>query len=176
MTIPTISPAQAHDLIQTRGAVLVDIRQHDEHAREHIPGALCHPLTALEGASLALEAPAIVYHCRSGMRTAANAAALAAAGGGRPAYLLEGGLEGWKQAGLATRLDRKVPIDIMRQVQIAAGLLILLGVLGSLFIAPALIGLAGFVGLGLTFAGVTGFCGMARLLALMPWNRALTGG
>jgi hypothetical protein len=31
--------------------------------------------------------------------------------------------------------------------------------------------LSGFVGAGLVFAGVTGFCGMARLLALMPWNR-----
>ncbi|HBT4793321.1 TPA: DUF2892 domain-containing protein, partial [Klebsiella quasipneumoniae subsp. similipneumoniae] len=31
--------------------------------------------------------------------------------------------------------------------------------------------LSGAVGAGLTFAGVTGFCGMARLLAIMPWNR-----
>ena len=61
----------------------------------------------------------------------------------------------------------------MRQVQIAAGLLVLLGVLGGLFLTPALFGLAGFVGAGLTFAGLSGFCGMARLLAVMPWNRAL---
>jgi hypothetical protein len=27
------------------------------------------------------------------------------------------------------------------------------------------------VGAGLTFAGISGFCGMARLLAVMPWNR-----
>jgi Protein of unknown function (DUF2892) len=28
-----------------------------------------------------------------------------------------------------------------------------------------------FVGAGLVFAGVSDWCGMARLLALMPWNR-----
>jgi hypothetical protein len=31
--------------------------------------------------------------------------------------------------------------------------------------------LSGFVGAGLTYAGISGFCGMARLLAAMPWNQ-----
>jgi len=59
----------------------------------------------------------------------------------------------------------------MRQVQIAAGLLILLGVLLGFLVDPLWFGLAAFVGAGLTVAGVTGWCGMARLLAVMPWNR-----
>ncbi|MGA8903369.1 YgaP-like transmembrane domain [Bradyrhizobium sp.] len=29
----------------------------------------------------------------------------------------------------------------------------------------------GFVGAGLLLAGLTGFCGMARLLMRAPWNR-----
>ena len=58
------------------------------------------------------------------------------------------------------------------QCQIAAGLLVLTGVLLGTFVAAPWYGLAGFVGAGLTFAGATGFCGMARLLMLMPWNRA----
>jgi hypothetical protein len=33
-----------------------------------------------------------------------------------------------------------------------------------------------FVGAGLTFAGISGFCGMAHLLALMPWNRRVANG
>jgi len=49
----------------------------------------------------------------------------------------------------------------------------LLGALGSLYIAPALIWLAVFVGAGLTFAGLTGTCGMAILIARMPWNKAM---
>lgn len=59
----------------------------------------------------------------------------------------------------------------MQQVQIAAGSLVLAGVLLSQLVAPAWIWLSGFVGAGLVFAGVSGFCGMARLLAVMPWNR-----
>lgn len=31
--------------------------------------------------------------------------------------------------------------------------------------------LSGFVGAGLMFAGISGFCGLARLLVRMPWNR-----
>jgi hypothetical protein len=32
-----------------------------------------------------------------------------------------------------------------------------------------------FVGAGLTFAGLTNICGMAFVLARMPWNRPLGG-
>ena len=67
--------------------------------------------------------------------------------------------------------DKSQPLPLMRQVQIVAGILILLGVaLGYAFNSGFFL-LSAFVGAGLTFAGITGFCGMARLLALMPWNR-----
>lgn len=67
-------------------------------------------------------------------------------------------------------------IEIQRQVMIAAGLLVLLGIFLSIAASPIWIALAIFVGVGPTFAGVTGFCGMARLLALMPWNRRAVNG
>lgn len=59
----------------------------------------------------------------------------------------------------------------MRQVQIAAGGLALLGVVLGYGVNSGFFLLSGFVGAGLLFAGVTGFCGMARLLDKMPWNR-----
>jgi rhodanese-related sulfurtransferase len=104
------------------------------------------------------------------MRTDANAAQLASASPCQ-AYLLEGGIEAWRKAGLPVIDDAKAPLEIMRQVQITAGLLVLTGVILSLTVAPAWIGLSAFVGAGLTFAGATGWCGMAKLLAVMPWNR-----
>jgi predicted branched-subunit amino acid permease len=61
----------------------------------------------------------------------------------------------------------------MRQVQIAAGSLVVIGVLLGALVHPGFYALSAFVGAGLVFAGVSGFCGMARLLVLMPWNRAL---
>jgi rhodanese-related sulfurtransferase len=47
MSLKTISPAQAKDLMN-QGAVLVDIRDADEHAREHIPGATNLPLSEIK--------------------------------------------------------------------------------------------------------------------------------
>jgi rhodanese-related sulfurtransferase len=104
------------------------------------------------------------------MRTDANAAQLAA-NSPCQAYLLEGGLDAWREAGLPIMADSTAPLEIMRQVQIAAGLLVLTGVGLSLTVSQAWIGLSAFVGAGLTFAGATGWCGMAKLLAHMPWNR-----
>ena len=80
-------------------------------------------------------------------------------------------LDAWTAAGLPVEEDRNAPLELMRQVQIAAGLLVLTGVGLGFAASPAFFGLAGFVGAGLTFAGATGWCGMAKLLAAMPWNR-----
>ena len=59
----------------------------------------------------------------------------------------------------------------MRQVQIAAGSMVVLGVLLGAFVTPGFYLLSGFVGAGLVFAGVTGTCGLAQVLRMMPWNR-----
>ena len=50
----------------------------------------------------------------------------------------------------------------------------MIGVLLGTFVAPGFFGLSAFVGAGLMFAGVTGWCGMANLLRVMPWNRRAT--
>jgi rhodanese-related sulfurtransferase len=170
-SLPTITPARAAELMR-EGAALIDIRGADEYAREHIPGARHHALTQLDGEMPLRDTDKLViFHCRSGARTASNAARLAAAAPACQAYILEGGLDAWKKAGLPVRQDRSQPIELMRQVQIAAGALVLIGVALGALLTPALYGLSAFVGAGLLFAGLSGFCGMARLLALMPWNR-----
>ena len=169
MTIKTISPAEARAAIDA-SARLIDIRDADEHARERIPGAINLPLARISDLPSGDGRP-VVFHCRSGMRTAANAAQLAAAAGDAPAYMLDGGIDAWRGAGYTTVVDRSQPLEIMRQVQITAGALVLFGVLLGLFVAPGFFGLSAFVGAGLVFAGTTGWCGMANLLRMMPWNR-----
>ena len=171
MTLPTLSPAEARAAIDA-GARLIDIRDAGEHARERIPGALPLPLDRI--GELARDARPVVFHCRSGMRTAANAARLAEAARGAPAYALDGGIDAWRGAGHPTLADRSQPLEIRRQVQIIAGALVLAGVLLGLFVAPAFLGLSAFVGAGLMFAGATGWCGMAKLLRVLPWNRRAT--
>lgn len=169
MSLPHISPSDAKALID-QGAILVDIRDMDEHAREHIPQAHNMPLSKLCENSVGEDQKAIVFHCKSGNRTRMNATLLAQAAQ-VDAFILDGGIEAWKKAGLPVARDRKQPIEIMRQVQIAAGGLALLGALLGLTVNPAFYALSGAIGAGLMFSGITGSCAMARILKFMPWNR-----
>jgi rhodanese-related sulfurtransferase len=169
----TITPQDAAALLRD-GATLVDVREADEHARQRIPGARSLPLSRLEDGELAVYAGhPVLFHCRSGARTAGHADRLSAKAGLCEAYIIEGGLDAWKRAGLAVATDRRQPLELMRQVQIVAGSLVVLGVLLGSLVSPWLYALSGFVGAGLVFAGVSGTCGLASLLRLMPWNRAL---
>lgn len=171
MSLPTVLPEHARQLL-AQGATLIDVRDPAEHLRERIAGARNVPLaglTKLDGCP----AP-IIFHCRAGARTANQAGKLGEAAGCE-AYILAGGIEAWKQAGLAVVADRSQPIEINRQVMIAAGSVVLLGMLLGYALAPQFYALAAFIGAGLVFAGLSGWCGLAKLLGLMPWNRSRLG-
>ena len=167
-----LAPQQVRERLYAGRAVLIDIRELDEFARSHIVGAHSQPLSTWERAHLSVDPDAdVIFTCRSGMRTAGACDRLAARTS-VDSFVLDGGLDAWVKAGLPVATNADAPMEIMRQVQIAAGSLVLIGVLLGFFVAPAWFGLAGFVGAGLTFAGLSGFCGMARLLMFAPWNRA----
>lgn len=172
MTIGTISPREAQTRL-AQGAKLIDIRDADEYLYEHIPEAHLVPLPTLEHGVLPenLRAGQVIFHCQSGKRTQNAATKLSAIAAPAQVWLLEGGIDGWKAAGLPVAKDSSQPLPLMRQVQIAAGSLALLGVILGYAVNSAFFLLSGFVGAGLTLAGVTGFCGMARVLNIMPWNR-----
>ena len=176
MSLPTISPDRAKRLLD-QGAILVDIREADEHAREKIAGSTLLPLSKLDEADLAVhEGRPVLFHCKSGARTLANSPRLAGKlDAGCDAYIVEGGLDAWKKAGLPVVADRRQPLELQRQVQIAAGGLAFFGTLLGLLASPWFFAVPLFVGAGLLNAGITGFCGMARLLMRMPWNRVHYG-
>ncbi|HEY4982732.1 MAG TPA: rhodanese family protein [Pseudolabrys sp.] len=172
--LKTISPERAAQLVRS-GAVLIDIREADEHARERIPGAHHHALSRIDhDTPVRAGDDVLIFHCRSGARTMGNAPRLAAAAPKCESYILEGGIDAWKKAGLPVALDRSQPIDLLRQMQITAGSLALLGILLGTWVNPGFYALSAFIGAGLVFAGVSGFCPMVRLLKLMPWNRTTT--
>ncbi len=133
------------------------------------------PLSLLDDADLSVhQGKPVIFHCRTGARTAGHAPRLAAKLGGEcQAYIVDGGLDAWRQAGLPVVSDRRQPLELMRQVQIAAGGLAFFGTLIGLLVSPWFFAVPLFVGAGLMNAGFTGFCGMARLLVHMPWNRAI---
>jgi len=173
MSLPRISPQQAKQMLDD-GAMLIDIREPDEHARERIADAKHMPLSLLDDADLSVHrGRPVIFHCRSGARTLSNAPRLAAKfGGDCQAYVVDGGLDAWRRAGLPVVTDRRQPLELQRQVQIGAGGLAFFGTLLGLLVSPWFFAVPLFVGAGLMSAGVTGFCGMALLLVHMPWNRA----
>ncbi len=170
MPLPFITPAEAAKRLAEGSLLAVDIRETDEYRELRLPGALLQPLSVLRHLPADADPEqAVMYFCRSGRRTKAAEDSVAARGH-KEAHILEGGLNAWIEAGLPVERSA-VPLPIMRQVQIGAGSLVLLFLLLGRVVAPEFTLLAGLVGAGLLFAGVTGFCGLARLLAHMPWNK-----
>jgi rhodanese-related sulfurtransferase len=170
--IAEIDARTAKSWLDSGDTLLLDVREPDEHAREHIPGARLVPLGQLDPMKLDLRGKRrVIVHCASGARSATAAERLRGAGIGLVANFV-GGPAAWRQAGYPVAVDRRAPLPLMRQVQLTAGSLVLTGVLLGLFIHPGFHALAGMVGGGLVFAGATGWCGMAMLLAKLPYNRA----
>ncbi len=149
---------------------LVDVRSGAEFHSERfdVEPLLNHPLDQID--SLALSKDAEIYlTCRSGNRSGKAQARLQQLGF-KQVINVEGGYLAWSAAGLPNT-KTKGQFPIMRQVQIVTGSLILLGSLGSVYVNADLIWLAAFVGAGLTFAGLSGWCGMALMVGAMPWNK-----
>lgn len=151
-----IDPATLAQRLKRGEIKLVDIREPDEFAREHIAAAASLPLSGLEAGRLKIRSDIpVAFTCKTGMRTGANCGSLAAHVG-EPAYVLQGGLENWKKAGLPVVANRKAPMEITRRVQMIAGSLVVLGAVLAMTADPAFMWLAAIVGAGLVFAGATG--------------------
>jgi rhodanese-related sulfurtransferase len=166
-----ISPVEAKRLVDEENALLVDIREPEEFARKRIAGSRLEPLSVLPvlPPDPDRERPAVFY-CQSGWRTGDNAPALEGRGFASTCSI-DGGLDGWEKAGLPV-VRRTAPLPMARQIQMAAGGMVFAFSLLS-FSTPTFTWLTLFVGAGLMFAGYSGICLMAKLLARMPWNRTL---
>ncbi len=171
-----VSPEQLESWIASGEAVLVDVREGFEHEAERIAQSRHFPLSTFDPDKVrqACADKRVVFHCRSGKRSADACERFAQEGS--ETYHLQGGIEAWKASGRATERSASAPrIDVMRQVQMTAGSLVLLGIILGMYVSPWLLWLSAFVGAGLIFAGATGWCGMAMILSRMPWNRSAPG-
>jgi rhodanese-related sulfurtransferase len=172
-----VTPRLASEWIRDGQAVLIDVREADEHARERIVGAKLVPLSRFDVAEVERSADRVrrvVIHCRSGKR-GADACRMAAglAAKGIAVHNLAGGIEAWKREGLPTVVDTGVSgISVMRQVQLVIGVLALTGSALAWFVHPGFVALPAFLGAGLTFAGATGTCALATVIGMMPWNKS----
>ena len=153
---------------------LVDVRSASEYAAGHIPGAVNIPLEQIESRLGDLRSDSlVVLICQAGNRARIATGLLENCGS--DLAVLEGGTDAWIKSGCSTVVNTRTRWALERQVRLCAGIIVLIGTVLALTAAPQWVYLSGFVGLGLTFAGLTNFCPMAVLLGKMPWNRVCDG-
>lgn len=171
-TITTISVGEFRNYLKDPKYLVVDVRDRNEHAAGS-EASVCLPVSEIS-AETARELTQqhglspdkiLVLLCARGMR-ATQAAERLRPFIPNPIAIVEGG-----RAALASATGEKQPVSIERQVRVAAGSLVLLGIIASLLIHPAAILLSAFVASGLIFAGITDWCGLGLLMMKMPWNR-----
>ena len=176
MTTPTVdAPTLAERLGNSSDPepTLIDVRTPAEFEAGHIPGAVNVPLDELEGSLDQLRRVLDDHHdvvlvCRSGARAGQAQEALQAAGLTAPT-VLSGGIVDWEKTGGAVNRGRQ-SWELERQVRLAAGSLVVAGILGST-VTPRTKWLSGLVGGGLVFAAASNTCAMGMALAKMPWNK-----
>ncbi|WP_144662937.1 rhodanese-like domain-containing protein [Paenarthrobacter nicotinovorans] len=159
--------AEHHDL------VIIDVRSAAEFGSIHIRGSYNVPLRLLSEHTDELAArlgSRVVLVCQSGAR-AEQARQRLAGSGIDTAYVLTGGVPGFAAAG-GDVVKGKDSWDLERQVRLAAGSLVILGLAGGKFVSPKIRALAGVIGAGLTFSAATNTCAMGQAISAMPWNRA----
>lgn len=176
MEFQSISAAEFGErLKQETKSTVIDVRTPGEYAGVHVKGAINLPIDGLtvdrirSASNGASESVYVV--CQSGGRSRRACQQFSAAG--VPLINVEGGTQACIAAGLPVIRGKGV-IGIDRQVRIAAGSLVLIGMAVGWWLHPIGYALSAFVGAGLVFAGVTDTCGMAMLLAAMPWNQTKT--
>lgn len=176
MSYKHISPAN-FIACNGQGCCVLDVRTAAEVQAESLPGSLHIPLHELTPEALknmlqdsGKDTSKIYLLCQAGRRAEMAATQL---NGQLPSelYVIEGGMNALKQSAIPLQQSGKKVMSLERQVRIAAGALVLAGVLLGTLFHPAFYGLSGFVGAGLIFAGITDTCMMGMLIARMPWNQ-----
>jgi rhodanese-related sulfurtransferase len=162
------------------GCLVVDVRTPGEYAEGHVAGSINVPLhdvdRSVDAISAAAEGRRIALVCRTGQR-AEKARAILRARLQCDAHVVEGGVVAWERAGRPlSRPDASgAPMSLERQVRIAAGAMVAAGTLLGVVVSAGFLAVPAFVGCGLVFAGVTDTCGLAMVLARLPWNRRSFG-
>jgi rhodanese-related sulfurtransferase len=150
---------------------IVDVRETSEYEGERIKGAISAPLSRFKESSGSIDKNRHSYIiCQSGKRAEKYAKQLLE-NGYENISIVKGGMKSWMDTGYPVEKGESRVWSLERQVRFTAGLLVLLGVVLSFVFNPLFSLLSGAIGAGLIFAAVTDTCGLAMVLARMPWNQ-----
>jgi rhodanese-related sulfurtransferase len=175
MNYTTISPEELGELPDPD---VIDVRTPAEFGELHAPGARNIPLSTFQpneflASRNGKHGKPIYVMCRTGSRAAKACEKLAAAGCANVVHVT-GGVDAWNAVGLPVVRGKKA-MSLERQVRIVAGFFVVLGAILGYFVNINFVWLSAFFGAGLMYAGLTDTCGMALMLAKMPWNQRACG-
>ncbi|MFJ8691697.1 rhodanese-like domain-containing protein [Streptomyces roseolilacinus] len=172
MTPTALTADQVHARLHE--LTVIDVRTPGEYASGHLPGAhnvpLDHLHTALPALRTAVGRGDLLVVCASGARSETACRRLAE--NGVTAATLTGGTTAWIRLGhdVHRPAGTRTPWAMDRQVRLAAGSLVLTGLVAGQRWSAARLLSAGVAG-GLVLSALTDTCGMARILARLPHNR-----
>ncbi len=154
-------------------AQCLDVREPAEYAQTRLENFILCSLSGLSEKSVASfdKSKTTYLLCRSGNR-ACQAAERLERMNFSDVRVIEGGLGAWESAGKKVIRGTSKVWALERQARFAAGFLVLLGIVLAMTMHPGWVILSAFVAAGLLFSAVTDTCGMAMVLARMPWNRS----
>ena len=153
------------------GVRVIDVRTPAEFEGVRVAGAESVPLDGLDPERFAGSGGScVLVFCQSGGRASRAAERLAGAGV-VGCVVVEGGVDAWSAAGLPLVRGVGGGLPLMRQVQLVVGVLGAVGSGLALWVDVRWAWMPLVIGAGLFVAGATGFCGLALVMARMPWNR-----
>ncbi len=165
-----ITAQELSELMAKNNAVIIDVREPFEHHSVKINGAILMPSSDFHPTKIPVNSgQKMIFHCKSGRRSVAVLSKL-----NNSEYLnLDGGIDAWIAAGFPVIKAEKQCIPLDRQVQITIGMVLVLAFFLTYFLNIHFAFMPLIIGCGLVFAGLSGFCGLAIVLAKAPWNRQI---
>lgn len=173
----SITPLELEQLRRSQSVRLLDVRTSAEFHATRVSGAQLVPLDQLDPNAIHALCPngePLYILCQSGGRARKAIHKLNCAGINN-CFLVDGGIDAWTRSGLPIERGESRVLPLMRQVQITVGLIAGTGAILALTVHPLFAIVPLFISCGLIFAGLTGVCGLALVLAKMPWNRVVNG-
>jgi len=174
MTIKNIDAKTLKQWLLNKEAILIDVREPTEHATRKISEASLCPLGDIDKKNPEFpKNKKIVMHCKSGRRGTLACQKLLEIYPKLDIYNLQGGIDAWELAGFSTQISKSRILPLDQQVQLTIGIFLIVSSFLAYYLNPLFNLLTVFFAGGLIFAGLSGSCGMAKLLARMPWNQKI---
>lgn len=185
MTIKTVDSKTLKKWLERDEAVVIDVREPEEHASCSIKGSVLMPASQVNAKDLAkFKNKKLVFHCKLGKRGAMACEKLAKEDPNLNVYNLEGGIDSWKQCGFKCEKGGSCGMTchsfcdlcLDDQVRIIFGSIILLFIILGYYVSDHFFWITGVFAAFYIISGFTGMCMLRNYLKCLACNKGKDGG